>query len=109
MTVTQASLNALAAHTRTRSDTVRARIEKALRDLRKQNADITISSVARRAGVTSKSIYPREDLLDLIHAPRPAARPCCPPSPPPARSWPFPTTHHRSEPKPASSPRCGPG
>jgi len=29
---------------------VRARIEKALRELRKQNADITISSVSRRAG-----------------------------------------------------------
>ena len=70
-TVTQASLDALAAHTRKRRDTVRARIEKALRDLRKQNADITISSVARRAGVTRMSIYRREDLLALIHAHRP--------------------------------------
>ncbi len=95
MTVTQASLDALAAHTRKRRDTVRARIEKALRDLRKQNADITISSVARRAGVTRKSIYRREDLLALLHAHRPVV--------------PFPTTHHRPGPKPASSPRCGPG
>lgn len=73
MTVTQASLNALAAHTRKRSDTVRARIEKALRELRKQNADITVSSVARRAGVTRKSIYQRHDLVALIRAHRPVA------------------------------------
>lgn len=73
MTVTQASLDALAAHTRKRRDTVRARIEKALRELRKHNADITISSVARRAGVTRKSIYQRHDLVALIHAHRPVA------------------------------------
>ena len=71
MTVTQASLDALAAHTRKRGDTVRTRIEKALRELRKQNADITISSVSRRAGVTRKSIYRREDLVALIRAHRP--------------------------------------
>ena len=81
MTVTQASLDALGAHTRKRRDTVRARIEKALRDLRKQNADITISSVARRAGVTRKSIYRREDLLALIHAHRPVV--AVPDDPPP--------------------------
>jgi hypothetical protein len=58
---------------RKRRDTVRARIEKALRELRKQNADITISSVSRRAGVTRKSIYRREDLVALIRAYRPVA------------------------------------
>jgi len=88
-TVTQASLDALAAHTRKRRDTVRARIEKALRDLRKQNADITISSVSRRAGVTPKSIYRREDLVALIRAHRPVAALSDDPPPP--------------EPKPASS------
>lgn len=56
---------------RKRRDTVRPRIEKALRDLRKQNADITISSVSRRAGVTRKSIYRREDLVALIRVHRP--------------------------------------
>jgi hypothetical protein len=71
VTVTQASLDALAAHTRKRRDTVRTRIEKALRDLRRQNADITISSVSRRAGVTRKSIYSRDDLVALIRAHRP--------------------------------------
>ena len=58
---------------RKRRDTVRARIEKALRELRKQNADIIISSVSRRAGVTRKSIYRREDLVALIRAHRPVA------------------------------------
>ncbi len=71
MTVTQASLDALAAHTRKRSDTVRTRIEKALRDMRKQNAAITISSVSRRAGVTRKSIYRHDDLVARIRAHRP--------------------------------------
>ena len=81
MTVTQASLDALAAHTRKRRDTVRTRIEKALRDLRKQKADITVSSVSRRAGVTRKSIYLRDDLVALIRAHRPVT--AVPGSPPP--------------------------
>ncbi|CPR04170.1 transposase [Mycobacterium bohemicum DSM 44277] len=77
-----------------RRDAVRARIEKALRELRKHNATITVSSVARRAGVTRKSIYRREDLLALIYAHRPVVA--------------VPTTHHRRGPKPASWLRCGP-
>jgi hypothetical protein len=81
MTATQASIDALAAHTRKRRDTVRARIEKALRELRKQNADITISSVSRRAGVTRKSIYQHDDLVALIRAHRPVA--AVPDDPPP--------------------------
>ena len=71
MTVTEASLQALAAHTRKRSDTVTARIEKALKQMRRQNAEITVSSVSRRAGVTRKAIHRREDLLALIRAHRP--------------------------------------
>lgn len=82
MTVTQASLDALAAHTRKRRDAVRARIEKALRELRKHNATITVSSVARRAGVTRKSIYRREDLLALIYAHRPVVAVADDPPPP---------------------------
>jgi hypothetical protein len=70
MTVTQASLDALAAYTRKRSDTVRARIEKALRDMRRQKVDITISSVSRRAGVTRRSIYRHDDLVARIRAHR---------------------------------------
>ena len=60
-----------AAHTRKRSDTVRTRIEKALRDMRKQNAAITISRVSRRAGVTRKSIYRHDDLVARIRGHRP--------------------------------------
>ena len=81
MTVTQASLNVLAAHTRKRRDTVRARIEKALRDLRKQNADITISSVGRRAGVTRRGIEHRHDPVTLIRAHRPVVAVPDPPPP----------------------------
>ena len=44
-----------------------------LRDLRRQNATITISSVSRRAGVTRKSIYRRDDLVARIRAHRPVA------------------------------------
>jgi uncharacterized protein involved in exopolysaccharide biosynthesis len=84
MTVTQTSLDALAAHTRKRRDAVRARVEKALKELRRQHADITISSVSRRAGVTRKSIYRRQDLVALIRAHRPLAS-VPDDSPPPAR------------------------
>lgn len=83
MTVTQASLDALAAHTRKRRDTVSHRVDKALRDMRRQNATITISSVSRRAGVTRKSIYRRDDLVALIRAHRPVAAVTDDPAPPP--------------------------
>ena len=59
MTVTKASRDALAAHTRKRRDSVTDRIEKALRDMRRKNIEITISSVARQAKVTRKSIHAR--------------------------------------------------
>lgn len=73
MSATQTSLDALAAHTRKRSDAVRTRIDKAIKALRRERAAITISSVARRAGVTRKSIYARAELVALIHAHRPLA------------------------------------
>lgn len=73
MSATQASLDALADHTRKRSDAVDTRIEKAIKALRREGADITISSVARRAGVTRKSIHRRPSLLALIRAQRPLA------------------------------------
>lgn len=58
MSATQTSLDALAAHTRKRSDAVRTRIDKAIKALRRERAAITISSVARRAGVTHKASTP---------------------------------------------------
>lgn len=54
MTATEASLKALAAHTQKRRESVDTRACKALRSLRREEADITLSSVARRAGVTQK-------------------------------------------------------
>jgi len=70
VTATQASLNALAAHTQKRRDSVDTRARKALQSLRREKADITISSVARRAGVTRKSIHNRPELLAQIEAHR---------------------------------------
>lgn len=73
MSATQASLDALAAATQTRIDRVDARIDKAIKALRREHSDITISSVARRAEVTRKSIHRRKDVLAIIHAERPLA------------------------------------
>lgn len=73
MTLTQASLDALATHARKRRDAVRARIEKAVKDMRREHAEITISSVSRRAKVTRKSIHRHDDLVALIRAHRPVA------------------------------------
>ncbi|CQD02142.1 MULTISPECIES: hypothetical protein [Mycobacterium] len=70
MTVSQASLDALARHTQMRRDSVNSRVLKALKDLRREKAPISISSVARRADVTRKSIYHRPTLLALIETHR---------------------------------------
>lgn len=71
--VSQASKDALATHTRQRRDAVSARIEKALKAMRRENAEITISSVSRRAKVTRPSIHRRPRLLALIKAHQPLA------------------------------------
>jgi len=73
MSATQASLDALAGATRTRSDRVDIRIDKAFKALRREGTDITISSVARRAGVTRNSIHRRKDVLARIRAHQPLA------------------------------------
>jgi hypothetical protein len=52
---------------------VRARIEKALKDMRREHAQIAISSVSRRAKVTRTNIHRRDDLVALIRAHRPLA------------------------------------
>lgn len=46
MSVTQASLDALAASTRKRRDAVDQKARKAIKDMRRQNTPITISAVA---------------------------------------------------------------
>ena len=71
MSATQSSVAALAAHARQRSSAVDTRIDKALKALRREGADITVSSVARRAKVTRNSIHRRKDVLALIRSHRP--------------------------------------
>lgn len=41
-------------------------IDKALRDLRKANAPITVAAVAARAGVSRKTIYKHKDVIATI-------------------------------------------
>ena len=84
MTATQASLDALAAHTRKRSDAATARIKNALNQMRRQNAGITISSVSRRSGVSRTAIHRRKELLALIRAHHPVAAVDNDETPPPA-------------------------
>lgn len=71
MTATDASLAALAAHTRRRSDAATARIRDTLNQMRRQNVEITISSVSRRSGVSRTAIHRRKELLALIRAHHP--------------------------------------
>jgi small-conductance mechanosensitive channel len=83
MTVTQASLKALKASARKRSDDVDARIERSLKEMRKQGLEITISGLARHAGVSRSVIHRRTELRKQIHTLPPlAAAPD--PAPPPA-------------------------
>lgn len=84
MTATQASLEALAAHTRKRADAATDRIQNALKQMRRQNAEITISSVSRRSGVSRTAIHRRKELLALIRAHRPLEAVDVDTSPPPA-------------------------
>lgn len=84
MTATQASLEALAAHTRKRADAATDRIHNALKQMRRQNAEITISSVSRRSGVSRTAIHRRKELLALIRAHRPLEAVDVDTSPPPA-------------------------
>lgn len=58
----------LARHARERSAEVRSRIEKAIKELRRNKAAINVNAVARTAGVTRKTIYRHEDLLKRIRA-----------------------------------------
>lgn len=57
---------ALAAASAKRRDATTARIEAALRDMRKEQAPINVSAVARRAGVTRPTIHSRPELRSRI-------------------------------------------
>lgn len=81
---TPRSLDGLLAHAHQRRTTTRGKINKALRDMRKQGLAINANAVARRAGVTRKTIYNHPDLLELIRAqstnPAPTAAPAAAPA-----------------------------
>lgn len=71
MTATEASLKALEASARKRSGDVEARIERALKNMRKRRLDINISSLAREAGVSRSVIHRRPELREKIRSLQP--------------------------------------
>lgn len=71
MTATPASLKALEASARKRSGDVEARIERALKNMRKRRIDINISSLAREAGVSRSVIHRRPELREKIRTLQP--------------------------------------
>ncbi len=66
MKVTPASQAALNSATRLRSEKVNARIESAIKKLRRRGAPITVSALAREAGVSRSVIHRRPELLERI-------------------------------------------
>ncbi|RIS05862.1 DUF6262 family protein [Mycobacteroides abscessus] len=71
MTVTAASQRALDAHTRKRSEQVDRRIEQAIKRLRRRGGAITISALAREAGISRSVIHRRRELREQISALQP--------------------------------------
>ncbi|MDH6244054.1 transposase [Mycobacterium sp. OTB74] len=71
---------ALAKHRNAVSDAKRCDIEKAIAYLRKTNAELNVSTVARRAGVTRKTVYKHDDLMAVIDAHRKHAAADVPPA-----------------------------
>ncbi len=84
MTEHNRATDGLRRHAQQRSDDARRRIDKALRDLRKQGAPINVNAVARAAEVTRKTIYAHPDLLERIRAHTPLHLTPAPQSRPPA-------------------------
>ncbi|WP_232661241.1 DUF6262 family protein [Pseudonocardia sp. TRM90224] len=71
---TEHAVDGLRRHARERSADARAAIEQALRELRRQHRPINVNAVARRAGVSRKTIYHHTDLLERIRKHRPQLR-----------------------------------
>lgn len=71
MTVTPASQQALDAHTQKRREHADARIQQAIKRLRRRGAAINISTVAREAGVSRSVIHRRPELRQQINALQP--------------------------------------
>jgi hypothetical protein len=82
VTVSPASQAALDAHTRQRSAQVNARIDKAIKKLRRRGAAITVSALAREAGVSRSVIHRRAELREQIRTYAPLTE--VPDEPPPA-------------------------
>ncbi|ORA85871.1 hypothetical protein BST32_24940, partial [Mycobacteroides abscessus subsp. massiliense] len=66
MTEPQPGRDGLLRHAKARSADARARIDKAISDLRRQHAPINVNAVARAAGVTRKTIYRNPEQLARI-------------------------------------------
>ncbi|PVA74079.1 DUF6262 family protein [Mycobacteroides abscessus] len=85
MTITPASQQALNAHTQKRREHADARIQQAIKRLRRRGAAINISTVAREAGVSRSVIHRRPELRQQINALQPLQTvPDEPPPPTPA-------------------------
>ncbi|WP_025088312.1 DUF6262 family protein [Mycobacteroides abscessus] len=82
MTPSEASLKALEASARKRSDDVDARIAQALKKMRKQGLEINVSSLARHAGVSRSVIHRRTELRKQIRTFPPLTAAPDPPPPP---------------------------
>jgi hypothetical protein len=68
MNVTPASQAALSSATRLRIAKVDARIETAIKKMRRRKAPITVSALAREAGVSRSVIHRRPELVERIHS-----------------------------------------
>ncbi|KRQ20520.1 hypothetical protein AOT83_12010 [Mycobacteroides sp. H001] len=88
MTEPQPGLDGLLRHAKARSADARARIDKAIRDLRRQHVPININAVARAAGVTRKTIYRNPEQLARIRAHNPLRTAATPASGAPAGAMP---------------------
>ena len=62
------AVEGLARHSAARSAQARKAIEGAIRALKKERAAVNVNAVARRAGVTRKTVYAHPDLLEQIAA-----------------------------------------
>lgn len=60
------AVEGLARHSAARSAQARKSIVAAIRALKKERAAVNVNAVARRAGVTRKTIYAHPDLLEQI-------------------------------------------
>lgn len=60
------AIAALGAFQSDRKDSKRSDIERAIRKMRKANAAINVSAVARKAGVARNTVYQHQDLVAVI-------------------------------------------